>query len=51
MHISKEAIQSSKIEGTKTEFDDLFLQKDDITSLEEKNDREEVQNYITALNR
>ncbi len=48
MHIWKEAIQSSKIEGTKTEFDDLFIDKK--RSFEEKNDIIEVQNYIKALN-
>lgn len=48
MHIWKEAIQSSKIEGTKTEFDDLFIEDKERT-FEEKNDRQEVQNYIDAL--
>ncbi|PID84277.1 cell filamentation protein Fic [Candidatus Gracilibacteria bacterium] len=48
MHIGKEAIQSSKIEGTKTELDDLFVEKNDKT-FEEKNDIQEVKNYIQAL--
>jgi Fic family protein len=48
MHIWKEAIESSKIEGTKTEFDDLFLEQD--LKEEEKDDLIEVRNYIDALN-
>lgn len=50
MHIWKEAIHSSKIEWTKTEFDDLFLDNADIKTQEERNDIEEVKNYIEALN-
>jgi len=49
MHIWKEAIKSSKIEWTKTEFDDLFIDDTEKT-WEEKNDIIEVQNYIDALN-
>ncbi len=49
MHISKEAIQSSKIEWTKTEFDDLFAKNSSYKTLEERNDLIEVQNYIKAL--
>ncbi|MDA9129468.1 Fic family protein, partial [Candidatus Gracilibacteria bacterium] len=49
MHIGKEAIQSSRIEGTKTEFDDLFYDDEDSTP-EERDDKYEVQNYIDALN-
>mgnify|MGYP003999687719 CR=1 FL=1 len=49
MHVSKEAIQSSRIEWTKTEFDDLFIKDISEKTLEEKNDLEEVQNYIKAL--
>jgi len=50
MHIWKEAIKSSKIEWTKTEFDELFLDKDDVKGIEERNNIEEVKNYIEALN-
>ena len=50
MHISKEAIKSSKIEWTKTEFYDLFTKDTHSKTLEEKNDLIEVQNYIKALN-
>lgn len=50
MHIWKEAIKSSRIEWTKTEFDDLFLEDTSSKTIEEKNDIQEVKNYIDALN-
>lgn len=49
LHITKEAVVSSKIEGTQTHFDEAFLQKDNINP-ERKDDWQEVQNYTEALN-
>ena len=49
LHITKEAVVSSKIEGTQTHFDEAFLQKENIDP-ERKNDWQEVQNYTHALN-
>lgn len=49
MHVAQEATKSSKIEGTQTSVEETFKKASDI-SPERKDDWQEVQNYIEAMN-
>jgi len=50
LHVTKEAVVSSRIEGTQTTMDEAFLPENEI-SPERRNDWHEVRNYTDSLNK
>ncbi|NTU45016.1 MAG: Fic family protein [Chlorobiaceae bacterium] len=50
LHVTKEAVVSSRIEGTRTQLDEAFMPEEEVLP-ERRNDWLEVRNYTQALNR
>lgn len=49
MHMVKEAVDSSRIEGTQTTIDEALIAEKDLAP-EKRDDQQEVNNYIAAMN-